>query len=80
MDGSLPRCGSYHPRRRRDAAALGFILLSDIVGITSFLVGWRMIQFEKFQDSSLHQQLKLLHKIQIVSIQTELVRIDNLLN
>ena len=41
MDGSLPRCGSYHPRRRRDAAALGFILLSDIIGITSFMVGWR---------------------------------------
>ena len=41
MDGSLPRCGSYHPRRRRDAAALGFILLSVIIGITSFLVGWR---------------------------------------
>ena len=42
MEGSLPRCGSYHPRRRRDAAALGFILLSVIVGITSFMVGWRV--------------------------------------
>jgi hypothetical protein len=69
LDGSLSRCGSYHPRRRRDAAALGFILLSDMIGITSFLVGWQCYLGLKV----LLLQLQLSHKIRIVSIRTEKV-------
>jgi len=37
-DDSLSRCGIY-PEIRRDAAALGWLLLWSMVGITSYSVG-----------------------------------------
>jgi hypothetical protein len=38
LDGFLVRCGILYPIRRRDAAALGFVL-SHMTGITSLFKG-----------------------------------------